>query len=266
MAPPMTPKQFTTLLDKWHIPWRPIKKDWATHNRNTKGKWGPVNGIMLHHTGSDDQTNMPNILWDGYEGLPGPLCHGGIDVFGTVLLAGWGRCNHAGLGDGDVLKLVASEKYNGVLKPRIANVDGNSRFYGFEIMYSGLHSMSSAQLVTSTRLSAAICTYHGWKKQSVIGHGEWQPGKWDPGIKKGTMMDMSDVRLLVGDAITKGPTLPNPGPVPPVENLHKVLTGETLWGIAQKELAESSRWLEIVKLNPQVVKLVPGEILKMPER
>jgi hypothetical protein len=24
--------------------------DWHTHNRNHKGPWGPVNGVMIHHT------------------------------------------------------------------------------------------------------------------------------------------------------------------------------------------------------------------------
>ena len=25
-------------------------KDWRTHDRNHKGPWGPVNGVMIHHT------------------------------------------------------------------------------------------------------------------------------------------------------------------------------------------------------------------------
>ena len=24
--------------------------DWRTHNRNHKGPWGPVHGVMIHHT------------------------------------------------------------------------------------------------------------------------------------------------------------------------------------------------------------------------
>ncbi|MFD9674990.1 N-acetylmuramoyl-L-alanine amidase, partial [Streptomyces sp. NPDC059981] len=24
--------------------------NWRTHNRNHKGPWGPVNGVMIHHT------------------------------------------------------------------------------------------------------------------------------------------------------------------------------------------------------------------------
>ena len=45
-------------------------------------------------------------------------------------LVGHGRANHAGLGDGDVLRAVIVEKR---LPPdNEANTDGNAAFYGFE--------------------------------------------------------------------------------------------------------------------------------------
>ena len=25
-------------------------RNWRTHNRNHKGPWGPVHGVMIHHT------------------------------------------------------------------------------------------------------------------------------------------------------------------------------------------------------------------------
>lgn len=267
MATPMTSQQFTKLLDDWGIPWRAVKSGWSTHNREGHGGWGPVNGVLLHHTGSDDQKSMPGILWDGTGDLPGPLCHGGIDVNGVVLLTGWGRCNHAGLGDINVLHHVINEDYHEVLKPKANTVDGNSRFYGFEIMYSGEHAMSEKQLLTASRVSAAICAYHGWGEKSVIGHGEWQVGKWDPGIKPGVMMGMDAVRVLVRTEMTKGahpvppPPKPNPG-----NRIHLVAPGEGVWGIAKAELGDGGRWLDIVKLNPQIVKLVPGEPLILPEK
>src|SRR5678816_1179785 len=150
MATPMTAAQFTKLLTDWGIPHKAIHEDWTTHNRNHKGNWGPVNGVVLHHTGSDEQTSMPSVLWDGYANLPGPLCHGGITKAGVVLLSGWGRCNHAGLGDKQILNHVINEDYTGNLKPHVADTDGNSHFYGFEIMYSGEHVMSPAQQKTAT--------------------------------------------------------------------------------------------------------------------
>lgn len=255
---PMTAAQFTHQLETWGIPYKPIHPDWATHNRNSKGPWGPVYGIGLHHTGSDDQTGMPAVLWDGRTGLPGPLCHGGITKAGLLILSGWGRANHFGLGDSNVLEHVQKENYTGVLKPHIADTDGNAHFYGFEIMYSGEHIMSAAQAHTAARLSAAICAFHNWTKRSVIGHGEWQPGKWDPGFQEGKMIDMAAMRNTIGDELDKG--------AHPVGAVHTVKAGDTPWSIAEKELGNGARWLEIVKLNPETVILVPGEKLKLPEK
>lgn len=204
MSTPMTSTQFLKQLEAWDIPHKAIHSDWATHNRAGHGPWGPVNGIVLHHTGSDDQTSMPSLLWFGRNDLPGPLCHGGITKAGLVLLSGWGRCNHAGLGDGNVFGHVVKEDYEGNLKPKTADIDGNARFYGFEIMYSGSHEMSDAQMLTATRLSAAICCWHGWTQKSVIGHSEWQPGKWDPGISKGKPYSMSAIRSQIRYEMIQG--------------------------------------------------------------
>ena len=54
-------------------------KQWRTHNRNSKGAWGPVNGVLLHHTVTSGTQKSINICYDGYAALPGPLCHGVID-------------------------------------------------------------------------------------------------------------------------------------------------------------------------------------------
>lgn len=263
MAPPMKSKTFVNLLEEWDIPFRPIDDDWATHNRNHVGPWGEVHGVLLHHTGSDDQKHMPSILWNGYADLPGPLCHGGINRAGIVLLSGWGRCNHAGKGDASVLQHVIKEDYSGNLTPRSNTVDGNRHFYGFEIMYSGEHRMSDEQYETSTRLSAAICDHHKWGPQSVIGHGEWQKGKWDPGLQKGKIYNMGGIRHSVRTEMEAGPKPPKK-PTPPAARTHTVKAGETPWSIAAKELGDGNRWLELVKLNPDIVILTPGAKLKLP--
>lgn len=258
MATPMTAKQFTKQMDTWGIAYKAIHSDWATHNREGHGDWGPVYGVGLHHTGSDDQKGMPSILWSGYSDLPGPLCHGGIAEDGTLLLSGWGRCNHFGLGDSKVLNHVVMEDYTGNLKPAKADTDGNAHFYGFEIMYSGEHLMSVAQQKTALRVSAAICAWHNWTEKSVIGHGEWQPGKWDPGYAKGKIIDMASLRTQVKKEIDKGA---NPAP-----HVHTVRAGETPWSIAKEELGDGNRWIDIVKLNPSMVVLSPGDALKLPAR
>ena len=69
---------------------------WWDHNRNHKGPWGPVNGVMIHHTVTKGTDNTVRICRDGYSALPGPLCHGVIAKSGTVYVVGYGRTNHAG--------------------------------------------------------------------------------------------------------------------------------------------------------------------------
>lgn len=222
MATPMTATQAVTQLKKWRIKYVEIP-GWATHNRNTKGAWGPVNGFIWHHTGAEvtnGKTYAANTLYNGLSTLPGPLCHFSIGTDGTVYLVGWGRANHAGGGDPDVLPHVINEDYSGQLHPKRGNsngVDGNAHFYGVEIQYSGSHKMSDAQYKTALALSAAILDFHGWTEKSVIGHGEWSSDKWDPGYAPSKIMVMPDVRADVKKALAAGPgnTTTTPKPTTP---------------------------------------------------
>src|SRR5690606_19298284 len=50
--------------------------DWRDHSRNHKGPWGPVHGVMIHHTVTKGSQTTVDICRRGYSGLPGPLCHG----------------------------------------------------------------------------------------------------------------------------------------------------------------------------------------------
>lgn len=214
MATPMTPTQVLSQLRKWNVPYQEYKS-WRTHNRNHKGAWGPVNGLMVHHTGSDAKDQRA-LLYNGIAGLPGPLCHFGLAQDGTVHLIGWGRTNHAGSGDDDVLDAVIDERPAPVDDE--ANTDFNSRFYGVEIWYSGSHEMTGAQYKTLLKLSAAVLDFHGWNEFSVIGHGEsGSPGKWDPGFKPGQMMGMDEVRKDIKgvQSLDPKPSAPKPAPVKP---------------------------------------------------
>ncbi|NML54381.1 N-acetylmuramoyl-L-alanine amidase [Streptomyces sp. R302] len=154
--------------------------DWSTHNRNHKGPWGPVHGVMIHHTVTRGTANTVRICRDGYAGLPGPLCHGVIAKDGTVHLVGHGRANHAGLGDDEVLRAVIAE--HALPVDDEATTDGNRHFYGFECenLGDGEDPWPKVQLVAIAKASAALCRAHGWTHRSVIGHREWQPGKVDP--------------------------------------------------------------------------------------
>lgn len=156
------------------------------HNRDHKGPWGPVNGVMIHHTVTQGHDSTVSICRTGHSTLPGPLCHGVICKRGEIHIVGYGRANHAGLGDDDVLRAVVNETALPV--DNEANTDGNRHFYGFECenLGDGNDPWPEAQLEAIELASAAICEYHGWSERSVIGHLEWQPGKVDP---RGFSMD-----------------------------------------------------------------------------
>ncbi|MET9297544.1 N-acetylmuramoyl-L-alanine amidase [Streptomyces sp. NPDC003077] len=179
MATPPTADQFLAALRTEGLTIVEVGS-WRTHNRNHKGPWGPVHGVVIHHTATSGAQRTVELCRVGRAGLPGPLCHGVITKDGTVSLVGYGRANHAGLGDGDVLRAVINEE---PLPPdNEANTDGNRYFYGFECenLGDGKDPWPEGQLAAIEAAAAALCRHHGWSERSVIGHLEWQPGKIDP--------------------------------------------------------------------------------------
>ncbi|MGW3110303.1 N-acetylmuramoyl-L-alanine amidase [Streptomyces sp. NPDC001091] len=179
MSPPMSASGFLSALKAEGLKVVEVGS-WRTHNRNHKGPWGPVHGIMIHHTVTSGSARTVELCREGYEELPGPLCHGVITKDGKVHLVGYGRANHAGLGDDEVLRAVIAEK--GLPTDNESNTDGNRYFYGFECenLGDGEDPWPEAQMEAIVRVSAAICRHHDWTERSVIGHREWQPGKVDP--------------------------------------------------------------------------------------
>ena len=224
--------------------------NWRTHNRNHKGAWGPVNGVMIHHTVTKGSARTVEICTEGYAALPGPLCHGVITKDGTVHLVGYGRTNHAGLGDDDVLKAVIDERT--LPAPNESNTDGNAHFYGFECenLGDGKDPWPEAQLEAIERVSAAICRHHGWTERSVIGHKEWQPGKVDP---RG--FTMAAMRARIKDRLTPTTT-------------YTVAKGDTLWSIAASKLGDGNRWREIASANSlkDADAITPGQKLTLPKK
>ncbi|WP_215456688.1 N-acetylmuramoyl-L-alanine amidase [Streptomyces sp. ATCC 21386] len=213
MATPLSAAKFLAALKAEGV--KVVEVDgWEDHNREGHGAWGPVHGVMVHHTVTKGTANTVNICWNGYQGLPGPLCHGVVAKNGAIHLVGYGRANHAGLGDDDVLTAVIAEK--ALPAANEANTDGNSRFYGFECenLGDGKDPWPAAQVEAMVRAAAALCRAHGWGKNgdtSVIGHKEWQPGKVDP---LGPGVSMPDIRKRVAERL-KHPASWSPGTAPP---------------------------------------------------
>jgi hypothetical protein len=201
---------------------------WETHNRNTKGPWGPVHGVMIHHTVTRGSRATVELCRKGHSALPGPLCHGVITKDGTVHLVGYGRANHAGLGDPDVLAAVIAER-----RPPTDNeatVDGNRHFYGFECenLGDGKDPWPDEQIEAIVRVITALGRRHDWTARSALRHLDWQPGKIDP---RGPQFDWEDIlnrvtkRLAGATPSTPKPTAPRPLPTPskPVVDLSKLI-------------------------------------------
>jgi hypothetical protein len=193
---------------------------WRTHNRNSKGPWGPVHGVMIHHTVTSGSARTVAICRDGYTSLPGPLSHGVITKDGRVHLVGYGRANHAGLGDDDVLRAVIAERALPVDDE--ANTDGNRHFYGFECenLGDGEDPWPVEQLLAIERVAAAIARHHGWGAESVIRHLDWQPGKVDP---RGPGMDWAAMRKRIAARLGSSAPVPSPpAPSTPAVSLKKL--------------------------------------------
>jgi hypothetical protein len=183
MAPPLSPDTLVRILKAEGLTVREYR-DWRTHRRPaTAGAFSPIHGVMNHHTVTGPGADVVALCYRGHANLPGPLCQGVITKDGTVWLVSAGRANHAGLGDGDVLKAVKYEEY-GAVPPtdNQANVDGNAHFYGFEHENKGdgKDPWPARQYLAIVKANAAICRHYQWTEKSCIGHLEWQPGKVDP--------------------------------------------------------------------------------------
>lgn len=224
-------------------------ENWRTRSRNHRGPWGPVHGVMIHHTATVGAKRTVQICRDGYTDLPGPLCHGVITKDGAVHLVGYGRTNHAGAGDGSVLSAVISER---PLPPDMeADTDGNACFYGFECenVGDGNDPWPAVQVETVVRAAAAVLRSHGWGTRgdtSVIGHLEWQPGKIDP---RGIAGGMDTVRRRIAERLLH-PADWTPGTPGTVTVAYAVRPGDTLYSIAREHRISLS---DLIGLNPQLI-------------
>lgn len=190
MSTPLTARQFQALVKKSGIRVK-FYEGWSTRNRGQRGDgWGitdenptGVHGVMVHHTASRDVAGTIRVVKDigqPENNVPPPLYPLVVDKTGLLHVVAWGRCNHAGLGDDDVLRAVVAERATPF--PNERNTDGNARFYGISGINKGdgTDPWPHAQLVTISKTAALICRHHRWTRNSVIGHREWTSGKVDP--------------------------------------------------------------------------------------
>ena len=190
MSDPISATRFQALVDDAGIP-ATFYDGWQTRNRGQRNDgWGRttrnptgVHGVLYHHTVTRDFTTTLRLVRDVGQPeneVPPPLYHGFVDKQGHLHVVGWGRVNHAGLGDLGVLNAVIRE--DTVPAPVANTIDGNARFYGFAGINMGdmRDPWPAVQLETLAAVGAVICAEHGWTERSAIGHHQWQVGKVDP--------------------------------------------------------------------------------------
>jgi hypothetical protein len=140
---------------------------WQTRGR--PGSFGPVKGILCHHTAGPLTGNAPSLgtVVAGRSDLPGPLAHLHLARDGTFTVIAAGRCNHAGAGS-----------WNGV-------DSGNTNFIGIEAENAGTDAdpWPDIQMEAYAKGCAAILKHIGVPAIMCAGHKEYAlpPGrKIDP--------------------------------------------------------------------------------------
>lgn len=210
MATPMTADQFVSALKAEGL--TVAEHDgWRTHNRDAVGSWGPVHGVVIHHTAG---TNSLPVVYNGRSDLPGPLCHSHLAKNGTVTMVGNGRANHAGTFAANAYNAMLNESATHPRPDSAEPIDGNTYTYGLEIenLGDGKDPYPSAQYEAAVKWAAAICRHHGWTANSVIGHGEGTRRKVDPSFSMSKFR--ADVAARLGTTTAKPPTKPAPKLVP----------------------------------------------------
>ncbi len=134
---------------------------WKTRGR--LGVFGPVKGILCHHTAGSKTGNAPSLplIVSGRPDLPGPLSQIHLARDGTFTVIAAGRCNHAGTG-----------AWQGV-------TSGNSSFIGIEAENAGdgTDPWPDVQMESYARGCAAILKHIGASVIMCAGHKEYATPK-----------------------------------------------------------------------------------------
>ncbi len=178
---PMTADQWIMALGDEGVEVHTPYSGWQTYGRDaaTGKTFGPVHGVVIHHTAG---TNSLAVVHDGRSDLPGPLCHGHLPKTGVINMISIHRANHAGTFAQNAVDAMIAESSVHPAPDAAEPVDANDITYGLEIenLGNGTDPYPEAQYRTAVRWAAAICRFHGWTANSVIGHKEGTRRKTDP--------------------------------------------------------------------------------------
>lgn len=189
---------------------------WKTRGR---ASFGPVKGIIAHHTAGSRNRNMPSlrIVRDGRAGLRGPLSQLCLGRDGTFFVVAAGKANHAGRGS-----------WQGIS-------NGNTSFIGIEAENTGVANdlpWPEVQMDAYRRGVAAILTHIKARPIMVCGHKEFAPRrKIDPTFNMGTF------RMQV-EEIMNGTARP-PALIPPFDSNNRPTLRRGAKGDLVKEIQMS---------------------------
>lgn len=218
MATPLTVAQWRTALAAEGVKTH-YAAGWISRGRDaaTGKKFGPVNGVMIHHTAGTDSLD-PVI--DGRSDLPGPLAHAHLAKTGTVTMISVGRANHAGTIARNAFNAVVNENSSHPRPDASEPDDGNDHFYGIEIENkgNGTDPYPAVQLDQAVRWTAAVCRAHGWSADSVIGHKEATRRKIDPSFSMESFRTKVAQRLAHNASWSPGDTTAEEKPVAQTES------------------------------------------------
>lgn len=196
MSTPLTSDQWCIALEAEGL--KPLyNAGWASYGRDTAtGKpFGPVHGIVIHHTAGTDSRDL---VRNGTKELPGPLAHAYIDKSGKLTMFSMHRANHAGSIAANAYTAIVNESRNHPRPDTSEPIDGNDCLYGIEIenLGNGKDVYPYIQYDGAVRWATAICRMHGWSADSVVGHKEVTRRKIDPSFNMDQFRADVTARLL----------------------------------------------------------------------
>ncbi|MFC8332707.1 N-acetylmuramoyl-L-alanine amidase [Streptomyces olivaceus] len=211
MSVPMTGAQWRAALRAEGVQFVELE-GWTGRGRDeaTGKPFGPVYGVLNHHTAGVDSLNLIAYRGQG-AAVPAPLAHALLPKDGIVVLVAGGRANHAGTTTGNILGAIVAER--SIPRPDRASgvVDANDALYGLETenLGDGEDVYPRGQYDTLVRFNTAVCRHHGWSAGSAAGHLETSlEGKPDPagpvegyGRRGRFQLTMNQLRADVGERL-----------------------------------------------------------------
>ena len=167
------------------------------------------------------------------------------------------------------------------LKPITRNVGAGLRTLAFTHTIASLDYRRSIEHIVAplTRLGR-----EGAKVRFVGGSPEYEQGVWwnikalpvsvaqrakDNRASRVTLSwSLEEAVDVTANIVRVIPTPPPPAPAPAAVRQHRVVPGDTLWGIAAAYLGSGPRWPEIFNLNVAIIQnphwIFPGQLFKIP--